>query len=113
MAKKKVETRIREEEQRLTDILKDLDKNKLAASAGLISDMAFQRISMDDLKEEINREGWKEEYQNGANQYGTKQSVSGATYISLQKLYATNVKVLLDIVPPAQRESRLAAMMAK
>lgn len=113
MAKKKVETRIKEEKQRLNEILKDLDKNKLAACSALVDRAAFITVSLEDLEEQLNQTGWVEEYQNGENQFGMKKSAAADVHISLTKNLNAIVKQLLELVPPAQRESRLAAMMAK
>lgn len=113
MAKKKKETRIKEEKERLSKIFDGLDKNKLDTCAALIDRAAFITISLQDLEEQLNLTGWVEEYQNGENQYGMKKSAAADVHISLTKNLNAIMKQLLELVPPAQKESRLAAMMAK
>lgn len=113
MAKKKKETRIKQEKERLSEIFKGLDKNKLDTCAALIDRAAFITISLEDLEEQLNLTGWVEEYQNGENQYGMKKSAAADVHISLTKNLNAIMKQLLELVPPAQKESRLAAMMAK
>ena len=54
---------------------------------------------------------WTEEYQNGQNQRGLKKSAAAEVHISLTKNLNAIMKQLLDLVPPAQEESRLAALM--
>ena len=111
MGKKKKITRIQEEKERLSKIFKDLEKNKLDTCAALIDRAAFITISLEDLEEQLNLTGWVEEYQNGENQYGMKKSAAADVHISLTKNLNAIMKQLLELVPPAQKESRLAAMM--
>lgn len=113
MGKKKKETRIKEEKQRLSEIFKDLEKNKLNTCEALIDRAAFITVSLQDLEEMLNLTGWVEEYQNGENQYGMKKSAAADVHISLTKNLNAIMKQLLELVPPAQKESRLAAMMNK
>lgn len=113
MGKKKKETRIREEKERLSEIFKGLEKNKLDTCEALIDRAAFITVSLQDLEEMLNLTGWVEEYQNGENQYGMKKSAAADVHISLTKNLNAIMKQLLELVPPAQKESRLAAMMNK
>ena len=59
-----------------------------------VSDIAFMRIELDGLKEKLALEGWQDDYQNGANQGGTKQNPAAKTYIDVQKLYNQTVRHL-------------------
>lgn len=111
MAKSDKKNRIRREEKRLTKILEDIDPNKLVAVKTLISRTAFITVSLEDLEAELIENGWTEEYANGANQSGLKKSAAADCHISLTKNLNTIVKQLLDIVPPAQRKSKLAELM--
>ena len=93
------EEKIKREFSRLKRIFKDLDKNKL------------QAVSLEELQEIINEEGYTVEYQNGANQSGTKQSDAVKTHIAMTKNHAAIIKQLCDLVPPEKKkESRLQAL---
>ena len=111
MAKKSRKNRIKDEKQRLSEIFKDLEKNKLDTCAALIDRAAFITVSLEDLEEQLNLYGWTEEYQNGENQYGVKKSAAADVHISLTKNLNAIMKQLLELVPPAQKENRLAALM--
>lgn len=111
VGKLKKETRIRKEQARLAEIFADLEPNKLKTVDALIARAAFITVSLEDLEEDINRDGWVEEYANGRNQSGLKKSAAADAHISLTKNLNAIMKQLLDLVPPAQKESRLAAMM--
>ena len=113
MAKLKKETRVKREKDRLFDIFKDLEPNKLKTCHALIDRAAFITISLQDLEEMLNETGWVEYYQNGENQFGMKKAAAADVHISLTKNLNAIVKQLLDLVPPAQKASRLEAMMRK
>ena len=113
MAKLKKETRIKREKERLLTIFKDLDENKLSTCSALIDTAAYITVSLRDLEEQLNNSGWVETYQNGENQYGLKKSAAADVHISLTKNLTAITKQLLDLVPPAQKASRLQAMMEK
>ena len=113
MAKLKTTTRIKREKDRLLVIFKDLDENKRQTCAALIDRAAFITISLEDLEEQLNATGWVETYQNGENQSGVKKAAAADVHISLTKNLNAIVKQLLDLVPPAQKKSRLEAMMQK
>ena len=113
MAKMKKETRVQREKDRLLDIFKDLDENKLKTCSALIDRAAFITISLEDLEVQLNDTGWVEYYQNGENQSGMKKAAAADVHISLTKNLNAIVKQLLDLVPPAQKASRLAAMQTR
>lgn len=113
MAKIKKTTRIQREKDRLLDIFRDLEPNKLKTCYALIDRAAFITISLEDLEEQLNATGWVETYQNGENQSGMKKAAAADVHISLTKNLNAIVKQLLDLVPPAQKASRLEAMMNK
>lgn len=111
MAKASKETRIKKEKKRLGEIFQDLEENKLKTCQALIDRAAFITVSLEDLEVELNRTGWTEYYQNGETQSGMKKAAAADVHISLTKNLNTIIKQLLDLVPPAQKASRLAEMM--
>lgn len=113
MAKQTKETRIRRERKRLGAIFADLEPNKLSTCQALIDRAAFITVSLEDLEVQLNETGWIEYYQNGENQSGMKKAAAADVHISLTKNLNAIVKQLLDLVPPAQKASRLEAMMAR
>ena len=113
MAKPKKTTRIKKEKERLEEIFRDLEPNKLSTCAALIDRAAFITVSLEDLEAQLNETGWVETYQNGENQSGMKKAAAADVHISLTKNLNAIVKQLLELVPPAQKKSRLEAMMNK
>nr|DAF25093.1 MAG TPA: hypothetical protein [Bacteriophage sp.] len=113
MAKLTKKTRVDREKKRLQEIFKDLEPNKLETCQSLIDRAAFITVSLQDLEVQINETGWVEHYQNGANQGGMKKAAAADVHISLTKNLNAITKQLLELVPPAQKESRLAELMNK
>ncbi|MCL2215781.1 MAG: hypothetical protein FWB91_02045 [Defluviitaleaceae bacterium] len=108
------EQKIKKEITRLNRVFKCLDKNKLATVQSLIKAAAFNAVTMDELQEIINVEGYTQEYKNGANQFGIKQSAEVEIYISMTRNQTTIIKQLADLAPPeARKNSKLEALRRK
>ena len=90
--------RIKREIARLKRVFRDLDKNKLQTVESLIKNAAFMAVSLEELQEIINAEGYTVEYQNGENQKGTKQSDAVKTHIAMTKNHASIIKQLIEMV---------------
>ena len=93
--------RVKEEKERLRAILEDLDidSQRMDIAKSLIGNAAFMAITLQDLQDEINANGVVSKYQNGENQWGTKQSPEASTYISLVNRHNAVMKQLLDLLP--------------
>ncbi|WP_341877603.1 hypothetical protein [Defluviitalea saccharophila] len=60
MSKKKEidkDTLVKREINRLTDLFKDIDRNKRLTAKGLIEEAAYMRITLQELKDEIDKHG--------------------------------------------------------
>ena len=91
--------RIAKELERLEALFINLDENHKETASGLIRSAAFIAVSLEDLEEIINTNGYLDEYENGANQSGVKISAAVQTYNSMVGRYTTIIKNLLKIVP--------------
>ena len=105
--------KIKKETRRLKKIFKDLEPNKLKTVDALIARAAFITISLQELEEQLNRDGWVEEYQNGRNQCGLKKSAAAEVHISLTKNLSTIMKQLIDLVPAEKKKSKLLEMRGR
>lgn len=110
VAKVSKETKIKKETKRLMEVFKDLEPNKLKTVDALIARAAYITVTLQELEEQLNAEGWVEEYNNGRLQSGMKKSAKAEVHISLTKNLNAIMKQLLDLVPPAQKASRLEEM---
>ena len=59
------------------------------------------RATLEDLQEEVNTYGTTEEYQNGPNQSGFKQSAALQAYNATVKNYNATIKTLAGILQQA------------
>ena len=108
MPMKSKEARIKDELNRISAFFEDADGNQRAIVTPLIQNAAFMKVTLEDLQEIINAEGVTDEYQNGANQRGIKQSATLQSYNSLIKNYASVIKALSQIVPPEKKEKTVS-----
>jgi predicted transcriptional regulator len=91
--------RIKTEVSRLNSLLKNLDAKKKKAVSSLIKNAAFMAVTLEDLQEEINRNGVTETYQNGANQSGVKKSSAVEVYNTMIKNHVQVMKQLTELMP--------------
>lgn len=112
MSKITKENRINEELERLNSFFISIDGNQRAAVTPLIQNAAFMKVTLEDLQAGINADGATDEYQNGANQYGVKQSATLQAYNSLIKNYANVIKTLAQLLPPEKKKPALDSIQA-
>ena len=103
--------RIKSEVSKLKKFYKGLPANKLFIAQRLIDRAAFQRVTLEDLEEEINLAGVTEAYQNGENQTGVKQSAAVQAYNAMYKNYQATLRDLAAMVPEIKTASKLDAFM--
>ena len=80
-------------------MFKNIDKNKKDLVLDLIYNAAFMAVKLEDLSKYIKENGVKEEYQNGENQFGYKESIEMKTYNTMIKNYTNIIKQLTDLLP--------------
>ena len=108
----------KKEKAKLRRITSGLSADKKKICAGLIADASFMAEQLEKLRDYISEHGWSEEYKNGENQYGKKNSIEAESYIKLQKSYASIIKQLTDLLPDTKTDSvnqageRLAKLVA-
>nr|DAF03604.1 MAG TPA: hypothetical protein [Caudoviricetes sp.] len=64
---------------------------------------------LEKLQDYITEHGWSEEYQNGVNQFGKKQSTEASTYIQIQKNYTSVIRQLNAMMDVSISEKKEAA----
>jgi hypothetical protein len=108
-------TRISEQIEKLTEIYKDIDANKQEIARDVIRNAAFMIITLQDLQQDINEQGVVIEYQNGANQWGQKQSPQVEVYNKLMANYLKVIKQLVELIPEnkIQESDELMAFLKK
>lgn len=92
---KSIDKRIADERKQLIEYFNNTD-DKLALK--LIDHASFMRVTLQDLEKFINENGVKEEWSNGANQWGYRECVEVKTYKDMIKNYTSVIKQLSDMV---------------
>jgi len=95
---------IKKEISRLRRLFKDIDENKKKLVNTTIEDIAFMTITMQELRDNIIRTGTTVKYQNGANQFGTKQSPDAQLYLQMSQKQTQAMKILLDCMPKSNKK---------
>lgn len=98
-SEKQRKAKIRKEKKRLEEIFKNIETNRSKLVESLINDAAFQRVTLEETREIIQRDGIIEEYQNGANQKGIKKSAAVEVYDKMVNTYSKVIKQLCDLLP--------------
>lgn len=97
--KKNWNTRYKHVREELDEIFSELDENTQKITVKLLDNAAFMALKLEDLQAEINEKGMVTEYQNGANQFGTKKSPEVEVYLSMIKNYTAIVNTLMNALP--------------
>ncbi len=105
------EKRISAELKKLNELYRDLPENKKKLMSALIQNVAFMKVTLEELQATINLEGATDEYCNGANQFGRKQSANIQAYNSLIKNYTNAIEKLDKMLPVETRKSKLESFI--
>lgn len=108
MKKLTKEEQITAEVERINELFKGADANKMAMAKPLIENAAFMRVTLAEMQEIINRDGVIDHYTNGQHQGGAKASAAVQGYNSLVKNYTTVIKTLMSLVPLEVRKTTMA-----
>ena len=95
--------RIKKEVSRLKRLFAKIDENKKKLVFATIEDVAFMTVTMQDLRDQVVREGTTVEYKNGENQYGTKQSPDAQLYLQVSQKQTQAMKILVDCLPKTEK----------
>lgn len=102
--------RIETEYARMKELFSTMPANELMFCDPLLQNAAFMKVTLEDLQQAINENGVTDQYQNGANQSGTKASADLQAYNSLAKVYNALMDKLSAKLPKLMKQSRLAAL---
>lgn len=89
---------IKREKERMQKLFQDFDPVQMVAINPMIDTIAFQTAAIIELEAILKLKGFIEEYYNGANQYGIKESSESKAYTALAKLRLSYLKQLNDVL---------------
>ena len=97
------EKKIKQEINRLKKIYKDLPKDKAKVVEGLITEVAFMKLTLEELRQDIFLNGEFELYENGA-QVVKRERPESKKYDARCKTYSSVMKQLIDYMPIEQKK---------
>lgn len=107
MARKKKETRIKAEKERLLEIYRELPQKKAELAIGLIERAAFMRVECEDLEVDLRENGWTELFQQSEKMEPYDRArPQGQSYQTLNANYQKIIKQLDAMLPPAESAAR-------
>lgn len=98
---KTLSQRIAAEERRLARTFKDIDEKRKATTRGLIQRAAFMRISLEDLEEDLNKNGFTELFSQGDQEPYQRERPTAKIYNTMNASYQKIVRQLTDLLPKA------------
>lgn len=99
------EKKINKEIKALNKIFEKIPEDKKRMCKSLIETSAYIIITLKELQELIDEEGFTVEYQNGKEQKGTRQNDNLKSHIAMTKNLTTIIKQLIDYLPTEQKQS--------
>ena len=101
---KEVQNEINKEMKRLNRLFNKIPKGKKGVVQSLIDSASFQTVILNRLEKHIAEHGTTSEYQNGANQWGTKRSPEVDVYNSMLKNQMGIIRQLTDLMEKSDVE---------
>lgn len=94
------EKKIRQEKNRIAKIYKNInmDKDITKVLDGLISDAAFMRVSLEEVKLKLIKEGMMEKFVNGSQEF-MREKPEAKLFLNFMKQYSNTMKQLIDLMP--------------
>lgn len=99
MSKPKYSAPVKKRIKELKDAFQTVDADRMRVINNAIEEVAYMEEKLAQIKVEIDRVGFVEEYQNGENQYGTKESTASKAYNTLLKNYNSYIRTLIQALP--------------
>ena len=95
--------RISAEKKALAALYKNVPSNKEKLAEKLIDRASFLIVSLAELEDFINNNGYVEFYQNGSEQWGTKKSPQAELYTYWSKMLPATIDALAKLVPESTK----------
>lgn len=93
------EEAIKKEEKRLKRIYKNIAKDKKSAVEGLIQRAAFMRVSLDEMEQDINENGFTEKFSQGNQAPYLRQRPIADIYNKMNTSYQKIINQLTNLLP--------------
>lgn len=93
------EDRVASETRRLNRLFKGIDEKKKKVAEGLIERAAHQRVTLEDLADDIDKNGMTEKFSQGDQEPYDRKRPAADLYNTMNTSYQKAVKQLIDLLP--------------
>ena len=97
------EKKIKQEINRIKKLYKDLEKDKVKVVEGLITEASFMKLTLQELREELFKNGMTELYENGP-QVVNRERPETKIYSTMIQRYSNVMKQLIDYMPEEKQK---------
>src|SRR5690606_13129931 len=97
------EKRTKREETRLKKVFAALPEDKRRVAEGLVKEAAFMRVTLEETRDVIDREGVIELFEQGAQRF-LREHPATKVYASFINRYSTVIKQLIDLLPDDDKQ---------
>ena len=104
------EKKIKQEINRIKKLYKDLSRDKVKVVEGLINEAAFMKLTLEELREDLFRNGFTELYENGT-QVINRERPEAKIYSTMIQRYSNVMKQLIDYMPLEEKEEEQDELM--
>lgn len=104
MGRKSKRTLLKERVDELKEIFAEVPAEKMKVAEPMLTRVAKMEFYLVDLEDQIDEVGFVEQYQNGNNQFGSKESTASRSYSTVIKNYNSLVRTLLSLLPDDARQ---------
>lgn len=95
----------------LKRIFSEVDADKMKVIEPSLIQAAKMELYICDLSAQLDEVGFVEEYQNGENQSGKKESTESKAYSTMVKNYNAVIRTLLSCLPESEQKAAEDEMM--
>lgn len=97
------EKKIKQEINRIKKLYKDLEKDKVKVVEGLITEASFMKLTLQELREDLFKNGMTELYENGP-QVVNRERPETKIYSTMIQRYSNVMKQLIDYMPEEKQK---------
>src|SRR5690554_1553061 len=94
--------RIKREITRLKKMFADLPEDRRRVAEGLLQEAAFMRVTLEETRDVIDREGVVELFEQGSQRF-VREHPATKVYAAMINRYSAVVKQLIDLLPTAEK----------
>ena len=97
------EKKIKQEINRIKKLYKDLEKDKVKVVEGLVTEASFMKLTLQELREDLFKNGMTELYENGP-QVLNRERPETKIYSTMIQRYSNVMKQLIDYMPEEEQK---------